>query len=158
MAIEAGLEPLADLLLGDPMRDPEQEAARFLNAEQGITDGKAALDGARYILMERFAEQADLLEKLRDYLWQNATLRARVVAGKEQEGAKFKDYFEHDEPLHRAPSHRVLAMLRGRNEGILNLALVTGEDEGASPCEGIIAHHLRLNLQHRPADKWLQGW
>ena len=157
MAIEAGLEPLADLLLGDPMKDPEQEAVRFLNAEQGITDGKAALDGARYILMERFAEQADLLEKLRDYLWQNSTLRARVVAGKEQEGAKFKDYFEHDEPLHKAPSHRVLAMLRGRNEGILNLALVTGEDEGTSPCEGIIAHHLRLNLQHRPADKWLQG-
>ncbi|MBW3812325.1 Tex family protein [Aeromonas hydrophila] len=157
MAIEAGLEPLADLLLSDPMKDPEQEAVRFLNAEQGITDGKAALDGARYILMERFAEQADLLEKLRDYLWHNATLRARVVAGKEQEGAKFKDYFEHDEPLHKAPSHRVLAMLRGRNEGILNLALVAGDDEGASPCEGIIAHHLRLNLQSRPADKWLQG-
>lgn len=157
MAIEAGLEPLANLLLTDPMKDPEQAAAAFLNAEQGITDSKAALDGARYILMERFAEQADLLEKLRDYLWQNATLRARVVAGKEQEGAKFKDYFEHDEPLHKAPSHRVLAMLRGRNEGILNLALVTGDDESASPCEGIIAHHLKLNLQNRPADKWLQG-
>lgn len=157
MAIEAGLEPLADLLLSDPLKDPEQEAVRFLNADQGITDGKAALDGARYILMERFAEQADLLEKLRDYLWHNATLRARVVAGKEQEGAKFKDYFEHDEQLYKAPSHRVLAMLRGRNEGILNLALVAGDDEGASPCEGIIAHHLRLNLQHRPADKWLQG-
>lgn len=157
MAIEAGLEPLADRLLTDPMRDPEQEAAAFLNAEQGINDTKAALDGARYILMERFAEQADLLEKLRDYLWHNATLRARVVAGKEQEGAKFKDYFEHDEPLHKAPSHRVLAMLRGRNEGVLNLALVTGEDESASPCEGIIAHHLKLALQSRPADKWLQG-
>ncbi|USV57818.1 Tex family protein [Aeromonas encheleia] len=157
MAIEAGLEPLANLLLTDPMQDPEQEAARFLNAEQGINDSKAALDGARYILMERFAEQADLLEKLRDYLWQNATLRARVVAGKEQEGAKFKDYFEHDEPLHKAPSHRVLAMLRGRNEGVLNLALVTGDDESASPCEGIITHHLKLNLQGRPADKWLQG-
>ncbi|KFN19784.1 Tex family protein [Aeromonas bestiarum] len=157
MAIEAGLEPLATLLLTDPMRDPEQAAAGFLNSEQGITDSKTALDGARYILMERFAEQADLLEKLRDYLWHNATLRARVVAGKEQEGAKFKDYFEHDEPLHKAPSHRVLAMLRGRNEGVLNLALVTGEDEGASPCEGIIAHHLKLNLQSRPADKWLQG-
>ena len=157
MAIEAGLEPLATLLLTDPMQDPEQAAAGFLNSEQGITDSKTALDGARYILMERFAEQADLLEKLRDYLWHNATLRARVVAGKEQEGAKFKDYFEHDEPLHKAPSHRVLAMLRGRNEGVLNLALVTGEDEGASPCEGIIAHHLKLNLQSRPADKWLQG-
>ncbi|MCH7371776.1 Tex family protein [Aeromonas sp. MR16] len=157
MAIEAGLEPLAEMLLRDPMKDPEQEALAFLNAEQGITEPKAALDGARYILMERFAEQADLLEKLRDYLWHNATLRARVVAGKEQEGAKFKDYFEHDEPLHKAPSHRVLAMLRGRNEGILNLALVTGDDESASPCEGIIAHHLKLNLQSRPADKWLQG-
>lgn len=157
MAIEAGLEPLASLLLTDPMRDPEQAAAAFLNSDHGITDSKAALDGARYILMERFAEQADLLEKLRDYLWHNATLRARVVAGKEQEGAKFKDYFEHDEPLHKAPSHRVLAMLRGRNEGILNLALITGEDEGSSPCEGIIAHHLKLNLQNRPADKWLQG-
>ncbi|MEH8159266.1 Tex family protein [Aeromonas veronii] len=157
MAIEAGLEPLANLLLSDPMQDPEQAAATFLNPEQGIADSKAALDGARYILMERFAEQADLLEKLRDYLWQNATLRARVVAGKEQEGAKFKDYFEHDEPLHKAPSHRVLAMLRGRNEGILNLALVTGDDESASPCEGIIAHHLKLNLQTRPADKLLQG-
>ncbi|MBP4042415.1 RNA-binding transcriptional accessory protein [Aeromonas sp. SrichE-2G] len=157
MAIEAGLEPLANLLLSDPMKDPEQEAVRFLNAEQGITDSKAALDGARYILMERFAEQADLLEKLRGYLWQNATLRARVVAGKEQEGAKFKDYFEHDEPLHKAPSHRVLAMLRGRNEGMLNLALVAGDDEATSPCEGIIAHHLKLNLQSRPADKWLQG-
>ncbi|MFM5527094.1 Tex family protein [Aeromonas veronii] len=156
MAIETGLEPLANLLLSDPMQDPEQAAAAFLNPEQGIADSKAALDGARYILMERFAEQADLLEKLRDYLWQNATLRARVVAGKEQEGAKFKDYFEHDEPLHKAPSHRVLAMLRGRNEGILNLALVTGDDESASPCEGIIAHHLKLNLQNRPADKWLQ--
>lgn len=157
MAIEAGLEPLANLLLTDPMKDPEQAAAAFLNSDHGIADSKAALDGARYILMERFAEQADLLEKLRDYLWQNATLRARVVAGKEQEGAKFKDYFEHDEPLHKAPSHRVLAMLRGRNEGILNLALVTGDDESASPCEGIIAHHLKLNLQSRPADKWLQG-
>ncbi len=157
MAIEAGLEPLASLLLTDPMRDPEQAAAAFLNSDHGITDSKAALDGARYILMERFAEQADLLEKLRDYLWHNATLRARVVAGKEQEGAKFKDYFEHDEPLHKAPSHRVLAMLRGRNEGILNLALITGEDEGSSPCEGIIAHHLKLNLQNRPTDKWLQG-
>ncbi|MGL4251008.1 MAG: Tex family protein [Aeromonas sp.] len=157
MAIEAGLEPLANLLFSDPMQDPEQAAAAFLNAEQGIADSKAALDGARYILMERFAEQADLLEKLRDYLWHNATLRARVVAGKEQEGAKFKDYFEHDEPLHKAPSHRVLAMLRGRNEGILNLALVTGDDESVSPCEGIIAHHLKLNLQSRPADKWLQG-
>ena len=157
MAIEAGLEPLANLLLSDPMQEPEQAAAAFLNTELGIADSKAALDGARYILMERFAEQADLLEKLRDYLWHNATLRARLVAGKEQEGAKFKDYFEHDEPLHKAPSHRVLAMLRGRNEGVLNLALVTGDDESASPCEGIIAHHLKLNLQGRPADKWLQG-
>ncbi|MFM4720752.1 Tex family protein [Aeromonas bivalvium] len=157
MAIEAGLEPLADRLFGDPTRDPEQEAAAFLNIEAGIADTKAALDGARYILMERFAEQAPLLARLRDYLWHNATLRARVVAGKEQEGAKFKDYFEHDEPLHKAPSHRVLAMLRGRNEGVLNLALVAGDDENASPCEGIIAHQLGIQARGRAADKWLQG-
>ena len=106
--------------------------------------------------MERFAEQADLLEKLRDYLWHNATLRARVVAGKEQEGAKFKDYFEHDEPLHKAPPTGCWPCCAAATR-ILNLALVAGDDEGASPCERIIAHHLRLNLQHRPTDKWLQG-
>ncbi|QFI53314.1 Tex family protein [Aeromonas simiae] len=157
MAIEAGIEPLAELLLGDPMREPEQEALAYLNTEAGFADSKAVLDGARYILMERFAEQAGLLEKLRDFLWQHANLRARLVPGKEQEGAKFKDYFEHDEPLARAPSHRVLAMLRGRNEGVLSLTLHTGEEEGASPCEGIIARHLGLSFSGRPADKWLQG-
>lgn len=157
MAIEAGIEPLAELLLSDPMREPEQEALAYLNTEAGFADSKAVLDGARYILMERFAEQAGLLEKLRDFLWQHANLRARLVPGKEQEGAKFKDYFEHDEPLARAPSHRVLAMLRGRNEGVLSLTLHTGEEEGASPCEGIIARHLGLSFSGRPADKWLQG-
>ncbi|MGY3926987.1 Tex family protein [Aeromonas simiae] len=157
MAIEAGIEPLAELLLSDPMREPEQEAPAYLNAEAGFADSKAVLDGARYILMERFAEQAGLLEKLRDFLWQHANLRARLVPGKEQEGAKFKDYFEHDEPLARAPSHRVLAMLRGRNEGVISLTLHTGEEEGASPCEGIIARHLGLSFSGRPADKWLQG-
>lgn len=157
MAIEAGIEPLAEALLGDPMRDPETEANAYLNPEAGFADTKAVLDGARYILMERFAERADLLEKLRDFLWQHANLRARLVAGKEQEGAKFKDYFEHDEPLAKAPSHRVLAMLRGRNEGVLSLTLHTGEEEGASPCEGIIARQLGLTFGGRPADKWLQG-
>ncbi|MGY4026913.1 Tex family protein [Aeromonas rivuli] len=157
MAIEAGLEPLADRLFANPNLDPEREAAAFINIEAGIADTKASLDGARYILMERFAEQAPLLARLRDYLWHNATLRARLVEDKEQEGAKFKDYFEHDEPLHKAPSHRVLAMLRGRNEGVLNLALIVGEDEASHPCEGIIAQQVGVKAQGRPADKWLQG-
>ncbi|EOD57113.1 Tex family protein [Aeromonas molluscorum] len=157
MAIEAGLEPLAERLFANPNLDPEQEAATFVKVEAGIADTKAALDGARYILMERFAEQAPLLARLRDYLWHNAILRARLIEGKEQEGAKFKDYFAHDEPLHKAPSHRVLAMLRGRNEGMLNLALIVGEEEASHPCEGIIAHQVGVKAEGRPADKWLQG-
>jgi protein Tex len=101
IAIEAGLEPLADRLFHDPNLTPELEAQAYLNPEQQILDTKAALDGARYILMERFAENASLLEKLRNYLWQHGLLQARLVAGKEQEGAKFKDYFEHQEAIAR---------------------------------------------------------
>ena len=155
IAIEAGLEPLADKLLANPLLVPEQEAQAFLNPEQQISDTKAALDGARYILMERFAEEAGLLEKLRSYLWQYGQLQARLVDGKAEEGAKFKDYFEHQEPIARTPSHRTLAMLRGRNEGILSLALVLESESDASPCEGIIASHLGLKFTGRPADAWL---
>lgn len=93
------------------------EAARFIDAEQNFADEKAVLEGAKYILMERFAEDAELLQRLRNMLQQDALLRARVVAGKEQDGAKFSDYFEHDEPFKRVPSHRALAIFRGRNEG-----------------------------------------
>lgn len=106
IALEAGLGELADGLFNDPGLVPESEAARFVNAEKGVADVKAALEGAKYILMERFAEDAALLDKLRNFLKQEAVLSARVVAGKEEEGAKFRDYFAHDELLRNAPSHR----------------------------------------------------
>lgn len=157
IAIEAGLEPLADKLLADPMLNPEQEAESFLNGEHNINDAKAALDGARAILMERFAEDANLIGKLRQMLWQDAQVQVRVIPGKESEGAKFQDYFEHDESLKSVPSHRALAMFRGRNEGILQMALVMGDEQPGQPsvCETVIAEHFDLQNQDRPADKWL---
>jgi len=112
IALEAGLGELADALFGNPDLTPEQQAERFIDAEKGFADVKAVLEGAKYILMERFAEDADLLAKLRDFLKHNATLSARVVPGKESEGAKFSDYFEHDEVLKNTPSHRALAIFR----------------------------------------------
>lgn len=157
IAIEAGLQPLADTLFDNPEQDPQQTAARFVNAESGINDEKAALDGAKYILMERFAEQADLLEAVRQYLQQQGQLQARVVVGQEQSGAKFKDYFEHQEPINRVPSHRLLAMLRGRNEGVLNLSLAVDTDASAHPCEAIIARFVGWKAQGRAADTWLAG-
>jgi uncharacterized protein len=114
IALEAGLGELADALFNDPSLTPEQEAERFIDAEKGFADVKAVLEGAKYILMERFAEDAALLDKLRSFLKDNATLSARVVPGKENEGAKFSDYFEHDEALKGVPSHRALAIFRGR--------------------------------------------
>ncbi|GAL37182.1 transcription accessory protein [Vibrio maritimus] len=123
IAIEAGLEPLADLLWTDPSNEPESAASSYIDSEKGIADSKAALDGARAIIMERIAEDADLLEKVRQYLNRHAELRSRVVTGKEQEGEKFKDYFEHDEAMSKVPSHRALAMLRGRNEGTCSYRL-----------------------------------
>jgi uncharacterized protein len=158
MAIEAGLEPLADALFNDPNLTPEQEAEKYLNAEHSIGDTKAALDGAKYILMERFAENADLLAALRRFLKQEATLSVRVVPGKEKEGEKFADYFEHDEPLKSVPGHRALAILRGRNEGVLSFSLVTGDPDdklAASPCEAIIAEHSDIENEGRAADRWL---
>ncbi|MCU1731134.1 MULTISPECIES: Tex family protein [unclassified Pseudomonas] len=157
IALEAGLGELADGLLNDPQLSPETEAARFVDAEKGVADVKAALEGAKYILMERFAEDATLLEKLRTFLTQEATLSARLVAGKQEEGAKFRDYFEHDEQLKSVPSHRALAIFRGRNEGVLSAALKVGEELPGTlhPCELMIAERFGLNNQGRPADKWL---
>ena len=158
MAIEAGLEPLADALFDNPDLNPEAEAEKYLNAEHSIGDTKAALAGAKYILMERFAENADLLAALRRFLKQEATLSVRVVPGKEKEGEKFADYFEHDEPLKSVPGHRALAILRGRNEGVLSFSLVTGDPEdklAASPCEAIIAEHSGIKNEGRAADRWL---
>ncbi|KFC77362.1 Tex family protein [Buttiauxella agrestis] len=158
IAIEAGLEPLAELLWNDPSHTPEEAAASYVDADKGVADTKAALDGARYILMERFAEDAALLAKVRNYLWKNAHLVAKVVAGKEEEGAKFRDYFDHHEPIATVPSHRALAMFRGRNEGILQLALNADPQHDEPPresyCEQLIIDHLGLRLNNAPADAW----
>ncbi|QXX96394.1 RNA-binding transcriptional accessory protein [Serratia marcescens] len=158
IAIEAGLEPLADALWQDPQQQPEQLAERYVDADKGVADVKAALDGARYILMERFAEDATLLAKVRDYLWKNAHLVSKVVEGKEEEGAKFRDYFDHHEPISQVPSHRALAMFRGRNEGVLQLALNADPQFEEAPRESqaelIIINHLNLRLNNAPADAW----
>ncbi|CAH0649320.1 RNA-binding transcriptional accessory protein [Pseudomonas juntendi] len=157
IALEAGLGELADGLFNDPSLTPESEAARFVDADKGVADVKAALEGAKYILMERFAEDAALLDKLRSFLKQEAVLSARVVAGKEEEGAKFRDYFAHDELLRTAPSHRALAIFRGRNEGVLSASLKVGEELPGTlhPCELMISNHVGIENRSRPADKWL---
>ena len=158
IAIEAGLEPLADLLWNEPKNEPESTALSFVDAEKGVADSKAALDGARYILMERFSEDAGLLAKVRDYLAKNAVIVSKVIEGKETEGAKFQDYFDHQELLKNVPSHRALAMFRGRNEGILQLSLNADPDaeEGSrqSYCEEIIRDYLDVRFTGQPADKW----
>ncbi len=156
IAIEAGLQPLAERLLADPNQDPDALASQYVDINQGVSDTKAALDGARYILMERFAEDAALLAKIRHYLWQEAYISAHVEPGKEKEGAKFADYFEHSELLRKVPSHRALAMLRGRNEGILKLSLTARNGDDEAPCEQMIADHFDLRLSGRAADKWLR--
>ena len=158
IAIEAGLEPLAEQLWQDPRLTPESVAEQFISSDKGVADSKAALDGARYILMERFAEDAELLAKLRQYLAANAMIEAKVIEGKEQEGEKFHDYFAHSEPLKNVPSHRALAMFRGRNEGILSLSInadpLAEEGEKSSQCEEIIREHLGVIFNNQPADKW----
>ncbi len=159
IAREAGLEPLADALFGDPTLTPETEAEKYVDAEKQVPDVKAALEGAKQILMERFAEDAALLEKLRAYLNENAQLVSTVVEGKEEAGAKFRDWFDFREPLKSAPSHRVLALLRGRNEDVLRLAIKTEQElrdpPESSPCIAMIAAHVGIRDQGRPADKWL---
>ncbi|OQS32550.1 RNA-binding transcriptional accessory protein [Chromobacterium haemolyticum] len=159
IAREAGLEPLADGLLSDPSQDPNVAAAAYVNAEAGVADPKAALDGARAILIERFAEDAELLGQLREKLWNEGELAGQVVAGKENEGAKFSDYFEHREAIRATPSHRALALLRGRNEGVLSLTLKYQPDETPiterSAYEQLIAARFGVRDAGRPADKWL---
>ncbi|MCL2915166.1 RNA-binding transcriptional accessory protein [Shewanella corallii] len=159
IAVEAGIEPLADMLLADRSLSPEAKAAEFINAEAGFADTKAVLDGARYILMERFAEDAELIRKVREQLQSQAELVSKVMAGKEKEGAKFRDYFEHNEAITKVPSHRALAMLRGRNEGILSLSLDAdpGSEASGSVCEQTIIDHLKLNLGSGETDQWLRA-
>ena len=157
IAREAGLEPLADALFGDPTQLPETVAAQFIDADKGVADASAALDGARQILMERFAEDAELVTELRQYAWEHGKLHATVVKGKEEEGAKFSDYFDKHEAIKAIPSHRALAMFRGRSEGVLQLTLVLDapDHQGPSTGEGMIARRFNLRNEGRPADKWL---
>jgi uncharacterized protein len=168
IAREAGLEPLADALYFDPTLTPEIEAAKYVNTaleppEQHVPDVKAALDGARQILMERFAEDATLLDKLRSYLHDNVLLVSKAAPGKENatdpDTTKFRDWFDFREAIGSAPSHRVLAMLRGRNEDVLRLSLKTPAEledpPRASPCEAMVALHFGIRDQGRAADRWL---
>lgn len=173
IAREAGLAPLADGLLADPEQDPLHAALAFVDTGRGIEDAKAALDGARQILLEQFAEQPALVGELRDWLWHNALIGSQVVAGKAQEGAKFRDYFDHHEPLRSIPSHRLLALLRGRNEGVLDVdllprasasggrsvidtdALAAQTAAGNALAEGMVAAAVGVGDRGRAADPWL---
>ncbi|MEU4148987.1 Tex family protein [Streptomyces sp. NPDC026659] len=156
IAREAGLEPLAEGLLTDPSVDPAAAAAAFVDADKGVADAQAALDGARAILTERFSEDADLIGELRERMWTRGRLAAKVREGKEEAGAKFADYFDFTEPFTALPSHRVLAMLRGEKEEVLDLVLEPEEPtEGPSTYEGFIATRFNIADRGRPGDKWL---
>ncbi len=170
IALEAGLEPLADALLSNPLLDPETEAVPYIKAafstEQGdnpgVADTKAALDGARQILMERFAEDASLLQALREYLAEHGVVESKVIEGKNEAGEKFADYFDYTENLSSIPSHRALALLRGRREEMLTVTLRLDTeaekpkwDAPPNPCESRIAQRFGMSNQGRPAEKWL---
>ncbi|MBB3008021.1 Tex family protein [Cupriavidus alkaliphilus] len=163
IARECGLEPLALALLADPTLDPQTEAAKYVNgnptADGGVPDVKAALDGARDILSEQFGETAELLGKLREHLWNNGVVASTVMEGKETaEEEKFRDYYAYSETIRTVPSHRALALFRGRNAGVLMVKLGLGEEQDAlvpHPCEGMIARHVGIQQLGRPADKWL---
>ncbi|WP_343233626.1 Tex family protein [Streptomonospora sp. PA3] len=162
IAREAGLEPLADLLLGDPGQDPQTAAAGHADPDKGVADAAAALEGARAILVERFTEDADLVGELRERLWSRGRLVAQVREGREQDGAKFADYFDYAEALTELPSHRVLAMFRGEKEEFLSLTLQPEDDEHSAadpaapgPYERAIAARFGIADRGRPADRWL---
>ena len=163
IAREAGLEPLADALLADAGCDPVELAAGYLNPDAGVADAKAALDGARDILAERYAENADLLAHMRDHVWSRGYLYSKVAQGKSEEGANFRDWFDFSEPLRNLPSHRVLALLRGRQQGVLEIRIGMDPESDAlmpHPCIVRVAHFLGFGdapfaLEPRPRDKWL---
>jgi uncharacterized protein len=156
IAREAGLEPLADALLSDPGLDPQTEAAAYVSADKDVNDAAAALEGARAILTERFSEDADLVGELRERMWNRGRLVAKVREGKEEAGAKFSDYFDFAEPFTKLPSHRVLAMLRGEKEEVLDLTLEPEEPtEGPSSFERRIAQQFGIADRGRPGDRWL---
>jgi len=156
-AIEAGLEPLADKLWTNPTLEPETTAVPFINADKGVADTKAALEGARYILLERFAENATLIAQLRELLSQRGRVFSTVTKGQEKEGEKFKDYFDFQELYKKIPSHRALAMFRGRAEGILSLGLhLPGPDGEPTPneCINLVSRHVGFTDHGKPADAW----
>ncbi len=170
IAIEAGLEDLANALLSDPTLDPNAEANKYIKAaftsdqgdNPGVADAKAALEGARQILMERFSEDASLIQSLRTYMQDHGVVESKVVTGKEQEGEKFSDYFDYAEPLMQIPSHRALALFRGRREQILSVSLRLDSEEEKpawnaphNPCESRIAAQFNIKQDGRPADAWL---
>ena len=162
IAIEAGLEPLADAILEDPQAIPEELALNYLNEEHKITDAKTALDGARDILSERFAEDADLLAQMREFLSKQGLLYSKVVEGKEQEGDTFRDWYDFSERLETMPSHRILAMLRGRQQGFLDLRICLQpeqEELTPHPCIERIVDYLNLDADFEatatPRGKWL---
>jgi uncharacterized protein len=155
IAIEAGLAPLADALLAHPEREPKEQAKPFVDAEKNVASEEAALEGARAILVERFAEDADLIGRLREIFWSNGLLKSKVRAGKETQGAKFADYFDFSEPLTKLPSHRILAMFRGEKEEALDLEMLPEATEGTVGYEGQIAQRFAIADRGRPGDRWL---
>ncbi|GAB7051668.1 Tex family protein [Catenuloplanes indicus JCM 9534] len=158
IAREAGLEPLADTLIGDPTHDPQATATGYVDEAKGVATPQAALDGARAILVERFSEDADLIGTLREQVWSRGVLGSKVREGKEEAGAKFKDYFDFSEPLTKLPSHRILAMFRGEKEEVLELSLSPDatEVEGPTTYEAAIAARFGIEDRGRPADRWLK--
>ena len=157
IAREAGLEPLADAILDDRNGNPEQFAASYINADNNINNVTAALDGARQIIMERISEDAELVSTLRERIWQKGLIHAAVAKDKEAEAAKFKDYFDYQEAINKIPSHRALALFRGRNENLLNVNLLPGNDEKADHqlCAQIVARHIHVTDTSKAADAWL---
>lgn len=157
IAREAGLEPLADAILDDRNCTPEQIAANYINPDKAIDSTSAALDGARQIIMERISEDAELLSTLRERIWQKGIISSVVGKDKELEAAKFKDYFDYQEAINKIPSHRALALFRGRNENLLNLSLLPGSDEKEEHqlCAQIVARHIQVTDTNKPADAWL---
>jgi len=157
IAREAGLEPLADALLRDRNLIPEQVAQSYIDADKGVPDIAAALDGARQIIMERISEDAELITELRERIWNNGILESTLTSGKETEAAKFKDYFDYREAINKIPSHRALALFRGRNEDLLTLSLKPAEhdQEEHQLCAQFVCRRLEISDTRRPADAWL---
>lgn len=157
IAREAGLEPLADAIINDRSIIPEQIALDYINTEKGINDATAALDGAKQIIMERISEDAELLADLRERIWNKGIMHSIVIKDKESEAAKFKDYFEYQEAINKIPSHRALALFRGRNEDLLSLSLKPALDDKAEHqlCAQLVARHIKVTDTTSPADAWL---